>query len=35
MIINTISQGNRFAYRCNGVNDDIDLVTFVTQLRAT
>lgn len=34
MIINTISQGNRFAYRCNGVNDDIDLVTFITQLRA-
>lgn len=33
MIINTISRGDRFAYYCNGTNDDIELVTFITQLR--
>ena len=33
MIINTISKGDRYAYYCNGTNDDIELVTFITQLR--
>jgi hypothetical protein len=33
MIINTISNGDRFAYYCNGTNDDIELVTFIEQLR--
>lgn len=33
MIINTISNGGRYAYYCNGNNDDIELVTFITQLQ--
>ena len=33
MIINTISKGDRFAYYCNGTNDDIELATFITLLR--
>lgn len=33
MIINTISNGDRFAYYCNGTNDDIELVTFIARLR--